>query len=71
MPDINKGPCMACAERKPACHDQCEKYKEWKEERDNLKKWLRGHHSTLISEQGIRAWWRSLRYVNHKYYKRR
>lgn len=26
-------PCMNCKERKPACHDRCERYKAYKEER--------------------------------------
>ena len=30
-------PCMGCTERNLACHDNCEKYKEWKSAFDDDK----------------------------------
>ena len=30
-------PCKDCADRHPACHSHCEKYKEWKAEWDALR----------------------------------
>jgi hypothetical protein len=30
-------PCKDCADRHPACHSHCEKYKEWKVEWDALR----------------------------------
>lgn len=29
---MNVAPCKDCVERYEACHDHCEKYKEWKAE---------------------------------------
>ena len=26
----SKSPCYGCKERKPSCHDNCQKYIEWK-----------------------------------------
>ena len=35
-----KCPCRGCEERYEACHDRCEKYKEWKVEHEAARKWL-------------------------------
>ena len=33
-------PCYKCEDRCPACHDRCEKYKEWKSDRcEKYKEW--------------------------------
>lgn len=34
-------PCKGCADRHPACHDSCERYKEWKERDQAQKKQLK------------------------------
>lgn len=50
----NPAPCKGCTNRHPACHDGCEKYKEWKvklearKEAEKIRKGL-GHTN---------AWWR-------------
>ena len=31
MPPRTKAPCKDCPDRFPACHGQCEPYKEWKD----------------------------------------
>lgn len=31
-------PCKNCTERHLACHDECEKYKEWKAGENKIKK---------------------------------
>ena len=31
-------PCMGCQDRHTACHDKCERHKEWKGEADRQKK---------------------------------
>ena len=32
-----ESPCMECQERKPACHDSCERYREYKAKVDEVK----------------------------------
>lgn len=34
---MNVAPCKGCTERYQACHDYCEKYKEWKTELDAIR----------------------------------
>ena len=36
-----KSPCYACEDRKPGCHDKCDKYQDFKEKNDALKKIIR------------------------------
>ena len=31
-------PCKGCSDRYTACHDKCEKYKEWKSRLDEVNK---------------------------------
>ena len=31
-------PCKECVDRHTACHDSCERYKEWKQRLDELNK---------------------------------
>lgn len=33
-------PCYKCEDRCPACHDRCEKYKEWKAIEDKKKEYV-------------------------------
>lgn len=33
-----KTPCQNCTERHPGCHGECERYKEMKQEREELHK---------------------------------
>lgn len=33
-------PCKDCPDRFPGCHDHCDKYKQWKDERDAEQKHL-------------------------------
>lgn len=35
--NMRKYPCMGCQERKLACHDECNKYKEFCSEKEKLK----------------------------------
>ena len=30
-------PCKDCSERHTACHDQCQRYKDWKDEMEKIK----------------------------------
>lgn len=34
-------PCYKCEDRCPACHDRCERYKEWKSVEDRKKESVR------------------------------
>jgi len=48
-------PCKDCTERYLGCHDYCDKYKEWKQYRNDIKhktemdKW--NHRSTATSKK--------------------
>ena len=33
-----ESPCLRCEKRKPACHDQCNSYKDYKTRIDEVKK---------------------------------
>lgn len=35
-----KAPCKGCPDRSPACHDRCEKYRAFHEERVRVNAWL-------------------------------
>ena len=37
-PIRDKPPCKGCNERFTACHDKCDKYKEWKSRLDEVNK---------------------------------
>ena len=37
-PIRDKPPCKDCKKRYPACHDKCDKYKEWKKLVDGVNK---------------------------------
>lgn len=37
-------PCKGCTERRPGCHGSCEKYRQWKAERDTVVAWLKNQH---------------------------
>lgn len=34
-------PCKGCTKRHPGCHDKCEGYHEWKENREAEKEYLK------------------------------
>lgn len=45
---MKKCQCKGCEERSEACHDRCEKYKAWKEERDEVKAWLTEQNGPVV-----------------------
>jgi Fe-S-cluster-containing dehydrogenase component len=42
---IDHNPCKGCTERHLACHDSCEKYKEWRDQYQAQEKSLKAHRS--------------------------
>jgi hypothetical protein len=38
-------PCYKCEDRSPACHDGCERYKEWKSVEDKKKEHVESIHN--------------------------
>ncbi len=38
-------PCYKCEDRRPACHDRCEKYKEWKSVEDKKKEYVESRYN--------------------------
>ncbi|MGN0733705.1 MAG: hypothetical protein ACI4LC_05985 [Emergencia sp.] len=38
---MNKAPCIECPDRQLGCHDCCEKYREYKEYSEDIKKKMR------------------------------
>lgn len=60
---MNAPPCMPdCPGRKSGCHDHCEKYLAWKEERQKVKAWLSHENRTVENEQVKRAGWKNMRW---------
>lgn len=55
-------PCKGCEERFPACHDVCEKYQAWKQERAKTKEKIRRFNElegVVIKHKGdlwVRMW---------------
>ena len=43
-------PCKGCTERFTACHDKCERYKEWKQRLDELNKARREYDRTQYNK---------------------
>ena len=58
-------PCKGCADRSPGCHDRCDKYRAWKDERqkelDSLKEPF-----LSMSESNLRRFWREQKYRQRK-----
>ena len=64
-PCITEG--MPCGERHPGCHDHCEEFRKWKEER--TKEFLFNYQQNrvpLISTNSQRQYWRNLRLKNQE-----
>ena len=57
-----KCPCKGCTERRLTCHGFCEKYGEWKKEREAINEYNRTMNRATISEKRIRNYWQSKRY---------
>ena len=56
-------PCgKDCQERKPGCHDHCEKYKAWHEELERAKAYVRKENHVETNEKARAAGWRKNRY---------
>ena len=53
----NKTPCKGCEKRHPACHDNCEVYKEWtaarKEVQAKLKQWKSETFADRMSDTSL------------------
>ena len=49
-----KCPCKGCTDRTIVCHSLCRRYTEWKEERENVNKWLRDSMPPT-SEAGLKG----------------
>ena len=65
---MKKPPCgKDCAERCPGCHDRCERYKEWHEELERAKEFVRTGNHVPTNEKARRAGWRNMRWGNEKY----
>lgn len=54
-----KAPCINCEERYPACHDSCDRYKEWKKEIDRKRL---ARQDFLIKKQNERVYWNRKRW---------
>lgn len=69
---MKKAPCAGdgmelCKERYPGCHDHCERFRQWKEERN--KEFLFNYEKnqgTPISDANLRRSWRNLRRRNER-----
>lgn len=48
-------PCKDCKDRHQACHDHCEKYKEWKKELEANKEALKRIKEEQIDFRGMNA----------------
>lgn len=48
MNNFRKSPCYKCTERKPACCDTCDKYKEWVKYRKEVKEYLKPKKSYIL-----------------------
>lgn len=57
-----KCPCKDCTERTLTCHGVCEKYQEWKKEREAINEYNRRLNAPPISEKSIRRYWQNKRY---------
>ncbi len=53
-------PCKDCAERRPGCHSECERYKEYSRERAELSKRRKAdlEYAECHSRQALNALWR-------------
>ena len=43
---MNMSPCKDCRERVIACHDSCQKYKDWSDEQNKVKSIKRADQNT-------------------------
>lgn len=66
---MKKPPCdKGCPDRHPGCHDNCPHgFKEWKEECEREKAWLREQNHQPDNEKVRRAGWKNMRWGNRKY----
>ena len=54
-------PCKECPDRHPACHDRCDRYKEFAAERAKSNKYNQEKNMFTLSEHGRRDIWRRMR----------
>ena len=60
---MNAPPCTPdCPDRTPGCHDNCPKYQQWKEERQQVKARLYHENHTPENEKVKRAGWKNMRW---------
>ena len=52
-----KAPCKDCADRQDGCHGRCDRYKEYKQEHEAAKQWVKqqAEADNLGTERGIRV----------------
>lgn len=56
-------PCdRNCPGRTAGCHAECEKYKAWKKEREEVKAWLNEQNTSPKNEKCRRTGWKYMRY---------
>lgn len=53
---IKKAPCKDCPDRHEGCHGECGKYKDYKQEREAAKRWIKQQSEAdgIGCERGIR-----------------
>ena len=54
-------PCKDCLDRTVTCHGVCQRYAEWKKEREQVSKWLRDQ-KPVTSEAGLKEINRQLKH---------
>lgn len=55
-------PCKGCTDRTLTCHGFCKRYKDWKQEREEINQWLRSQAS-VPTEGARRGFARKLRRI--------
>jgi hypothetical protein len=57
-------PCKECTERTITCHGFCERYKDWKDERDkgNEERYKHRENRNTINRTVLRRIWKGMRW---------
>lgn len=48
--------CKGCNERHYKCHSECQKYKEWKQEQEDIKNYLKEQNRDEHKQNEYAAW---------------
>lgn len=52
---MKTSPCKGCKDRHKACHDSCDRYKEWKAEHDAAMQYVREQNATVVCDYVLKA----------------